>query len=101
MQILTGIFLTMHYKPDAAKAFESVQCIMRACPGGWRLHARSTGVAFFIVVYLHMFRGLIYGRTGSREARLAVRLRIFLCLMAEAFMGHLLPLGQMSYWARR
>ena len=63
MQILTGIFLTMHYKPDAAKAFESVEYIMRDVPGGWIIrYMHSTGAsAFFIVVYLHMYRGLIYG----------------------------------------
>ena len=101
MQILTGIFLTMHYKPDAAKAFESVEYIMRDVPWGWLVrYMHSTGAsAFFIVVYLHMFRGLIYG--SYRKPRELVWLfgcAIFLCLMAEAFMGYLLPWGQMSYW---
>ena len=101
MQILTGIFLTMHYKPDAAKAFESVEYIMRDVPWGWLVrYMHSTGAsAFFIVVYLHMFRGLIYG--SYRKPRELVWLfgcGIFLCLMAEAFMGYLLPWGQMSYW---
>ena len=100
-QILTGIFLTMHYKPDAAKAFESVEYIMRDVPWGWLVrYMHSTGAsAFFIVVYLHMWRGLIYG--SYRKPRELVWLfgcAIFLCLMAEAFMGYLLPWGQMSYW---
>src|SRR4026207_1616900 len=101
IQIVTGIFLTMHYKPDAAKAFESVEYIMRDVPWGWLVrYMHSTGAsAFFIVVYLHMFRGLIYG--SYRKPRELVWLfgcGIFLCLMAEAFMGYLLPWGQMSYW---
>ncbi len=101
MQILTGIFLTMHYKPDAAKAFASVEYIMRDVPWGWLVrYMHSTGAsAFFIVVYLHMFRGLLYG--SYRKPRELVWLfgcGIFLCLMAEAFMGYLLPWGQMSYW---
>ena len=100
-QLLTGIFLTMHYKPDAAKAFESVEYIMRDVPWGWLVrYLHSTGAsAFFIVVYLHMWRGLIYG--SYRKPRELVWLfgcGIFLCLMAEAFMGYLLPWGQMSYW---
>jgi ubiquinol-cytochrome c reductase cytochrome b subunit len=101
IQIVTGIFLVMHYKPDAAKAFESVEYIMRDVPWGWLVrYMHSTGAsAFFIVVYLHMFRGLIYG--SYRKPRELVWLfgcAIFLCLMAEAFMGYLLPWGQMSYW---
>ena len=101
IQILTGIFLTMHYKPDAAKAFESVEYIMRDVPWGWLIrYMHSTGAsAFFIVVYLHMLRGLIYG--SYRQPRELIWLfgcAIFLCLMAEAFMGYLLPWGQMSYW---
>jgi ubiquinol-cytochrome c reductase cytochrome b subunit len=101
MQILTGIFLTMHYKPDAAKAFESVEYIMRDVPWGWLVrYMHSTGAsAFFIVVYLHMFRGLIYGSYRKpRELVWVFGCAIFLCLMAEAFMGYLLPWGQMSYW---
>src|SRR5881227_3386913 len=100
-QILTGIFLTMHYKPDAAKAFESVEYIMRDVPWGWLVrYMHSTGAsAFFIVVYLHMFRGLIYGSYRKpRELIWIFGCLIFLCLMAEAFMGYLLPWGQMSYW---
>ena len=101
MQIVTGIFLTMHYKPDAALAFASVEYIMRDVPWGWLVrYMHSTGAsAFFVVVYLHMFRGLIYG--SYRKPRELVWLfgcAIFLCLMAEAFMGYLLPWGQMSYW---
>ena len=101
IQIVTGIFLVMHYKPDAAKAFESVEYIMRDVPGGWIIrYAHSTGAsAFFIVVYLHMFRGLLYGSYRKpRELVWIFGCAIFLCLMAEAFMGYLLPWGQMSYW---
>ncbi len=100
-QLLTGIFLTMHYKPDAAKAFESVEYIMRDVPWGWLVrYMHSTGAsAFFIVVYLHMWRGLIYGSyRRPRELLWLFGCAIFLCLMAEAFMGYLLPWGQMSYW---
>src|SRR3569832_824598 len=101
IQILTGIFLVMHFKPDAAKAFESVEYIMRDVPWGWLIrYMHSTGAsAFFIVVYLHMYRGLIYG--SYRKPRELVWLfgcAIFLCLMGEAFFGYLLPWGQMSYW---
>ena len=101
MQIVTGIFLTMHYKPDAALAFASVEYIMRDVPWGWLVrYMHSTGAsAFFIVVYLHMFRGLIYGSYRKpRELIWVFGCAIFLCLMAEAFMGYLLPWGQMSYW---
>ena len=101
MQILTGIFLTMNYKPDAARAFESVEYIMRDVPWGWLVrYMHSTGAsAFFIVVYMHMFRGLIYGSYRKpRELIWLFGCGIFLCLMAEAFMGYLLPWGQMSYW---
>ena len=101
IQIVTGIFLVMHYKPDAAKAFESVEYIMRDVPWGWLIrYMHSTGAsAFFVVVYLHMFRGLIYGSYRKpRELVWIFGCAIFLCLMAEAFMGYLLPWGQMSYW---
>jgi ubiquinol-cytochrome c reductase cytochrome b subunit len=101
IQIVTGIFLTMHYKPDAAKAFESVEYIMRDVPYGWLIrYMHSTGAsAFFIVVYLHMFRGLIYGSYRKpRELIWIFGCAIFLCLMGEAFFGYLLPWGQMSYW---
>jgi ubiquinol-cytochrome c reductase cytochrome b subunit len=101
LQIVTGIFLVMHYKPDAAKAFESVEYIMRDVPWGWLVrYMHSTGAsAFFICVYLHMFRGLIYGSYQKpRELVWIFGCAIFLALMAEAFMGYLLPWGQMSYW---
>jgi ubiquinol-cytochrome c reductase cytochrome b subunit len=101
MQIVTGIFLTMHYKPDAAQAFASVEYIMRDVPWGWLIrYMHSTGAsAFFIVVYLHMFRGLMYGsHRAPRELVWIIGCFIFLSLMAEAFFGYLLPWGQMSYW---
>ena len=101
IQIVTGIFLVMHYKPDAALAFASVEYIMRDVPWGWLVrYMHSTGAsAFFLVVYLHMFRGLIYGSYRKpRELIWIFGCAIFLCLMAEAFMGYLLPWGQMSYW---
>lgn len=101
IQIVTGIFLVMNYKPDAGLAFGSVEYIMRDVPWGWLVrYMHSTGAsAFFIVVYLHMFKSLIYG--GYRKPRELVWIfgcTIFLSLMAEAFMGYLLPWGQMSYW---
>jgi ubiquinol-cytochrome c reductase cytochrome b subunit len=101
IQITTGIFLVMHYKPDATVAFASVEYIMRDVPWGWLIrYMHSTGAsAFFIVVYMHMFRGLIYGSYRKpRELVWIFGCAIFLCLMAEAFMGYLLPWGQMSYW---
>ena len=101
LQIVTGIFLVMHYKPDAAQAFASVEYIMRDVPMGWLIrYLHSTGAsAFFIVVYLHMFRGLIYGSyRGPRELIWIFGMVIYLCLMAEAFFGYLLPWGQMSFW---
>jgi len=101
IQIVTGIFLVMHYKPDASVAFASVEYIMRDVPWGWLIrYMHSTGAsAFFVVVYLHMFRGLMYGSYRKpRELVWIFGCAIFLCLMAEAFMGYLLPWGQMSYW---
>jgi ubiquinol-cytochrome c reductase cytochrome b subunit len=101
MQILTGIFLTMHYKPDAGLAFASVEYIMRDVPWGWLVrYMHSTGAsAFFLIVYLHMFRGLIYGSYRKpRELVWIFGCAIFLCMMAEGFFGYLLPWGQMSYW---
>src|SRR5687767_6819356 len=101
IQIVTGIFLVMHYKPDAATAFASVEYIMRDVPWGWLIrYMHSTGAsAFFVVVYLHMYRGLIYGSYRKpRELVWVFGCAIFLVLMAEAFMGYLLPWGQMSYW---
>ena len=101
LQIVTGIFLTMHYKPDAGLAFGSVEYIMREVPWGWLVrYMHSTGAsAFFIVVYLHMTRGLLYGSYRKpRELIWLFGFAIFLALMAEAFFGYLLPWGQMSYW---
>ncbi|MFM8589774.1 MAG: cytochrome bc complex cytochrome b subunit, partial [Limnohabitans sp.] len=101
IQIVTGIFLVMHYKPDANLAFASVEYIMRDVPWGWLIrYMHSTGAsAFFVVVYLHMFRGLMYGSYRKpRELVWIFGCAIFLVLMAEAFMGYLLPWGQMSYW---
>ena len=101
MQILTGIFLTMHYKPDASMAFESVEYIMRDVSFGWLIrYMHSTGASlFFVVIYLHMFRGLMYGSYKKpRELLWLFGVLIFLLLMAEAFFGYLLPWGQMSYW---
>jgi ubiquinol-cytochrome c reductase cytochrome b subunit len=101
LQIATGIFLTMNYKPDASQAFASVEYIMRDVWGGWFIrYMHSTGAsAFFICVYLHMFRGLMYGSYRKpRELIWIFGMLIYLCLMAEAFFGYLLPWGQMSYW---
>ncbi|MEY3973775.1 MAG: hypothetical protein RIS59_136, partial [Pseudomonadota bacterium] len=101
MQILTGIFLTMNYKPDAASAFASVEYIMRDVSWGWLIrYMHSTGASmFFVVVYLHMFRALMYGSfRAPRELVWVIGVVIYLALMAEAFMGYLLPWGQMSYW---
>jgi len=100
-QLVTGIWLTMFYKPSAAEAFASVEYIMRDVEWGWLIrYMHSTGAsAFFIVVYLHMFRGLIYGSYQKpRELVWILGMLIFLALMAEAFMGYVLPWGQMSYW---
>lgn len=101
IQIVTGIFLVMNYKPDAQLAFASVEYIMREVPWGWLVrYMHSTGAsAFFIVVYLHMTRALLYGSYRKpRELIWLFGVAIFLCLMAEAFFGYLLPWGQMSYW---
>ncbi|MEN8107226.1 MAG: cytochrome bc complex cytochrome b subunit [Pseudomonadota bacterium] len=101
MQIFTGIWLTMNYKPDAELAFNSVEYIMRDVNWGWLIrYMHSTGGSFFFIfVYLHMFRGLIYGSFKKpRELIWIFGMIIYVCLMAEAFMGYLLPWGQMSYW---
>lgn len=101
LQIVTGIVLTMNYKPDATLAFASVEYIMRDVDMGWFIrYMHSTGAsAFFIVVYLHMFRGLMYGSfRNPRELLWIFGVLIYVALMAEAFMGYLLPWGQMSYW---
>lgn len=100
-QIVTGIFLTMSYKPDADLAFASVEYIMRDVEWGWLIrYLHSTGAsAFFVVVYLHMFRALLYGSYQKpRELLWIFGVLIYLTLMAEAFMGYLLPWGQMSFW---
>src|SRR5690349_18599424 len=101
IQIVSGIFLTMNYKPSAQDAFASVEYIMRDVPGGWFIrYVHSTGAsAFFICVYLHMARGLMYGSYRKpRELVWIFGVMIYLALMAEAFFGYLLPWGQMSYW---
>ncbi|MGB5621365.1 MAG: cytochrome bc complex cytochrome b subunit [Gammaproteobacteria bacterium] len=101
IQILTGIFLTMSYKPAAADAFASVEYIMRDVEWGWLLrYMHSTGASmFFVVVYIHMFRALMYGSYKSpRELLWVFGMFIYLALAAEAFFGYLLPWGQMSYW---
>ncbi|KAA0451569.1 MAG: cytochrome b [Candidatus Thioglobus sp.] len=101
MQIVTGIFLAMHFKPDAATAFASVEYIMRDVSWGWLIrYLHSTGAsAFFIVIYLHMYRGLLYGSYKSpRELIWILGMVLYIALMAEAFMGYVLPWGQMSYW---
>ena len=101
IQIVTGIFLAMHYKPSAEEAFNSVEYIMRDVEWGWLIrYLHSTGAsAFFLVVYLHMFRGMIYGSyKNPRELIWIIGMLIYLVLMAEAFFGYLLPWGQMSFW---
>ena len=103
-QIVTGIFLTMHFKPSAAEAFASVEYIMRDVEWGWLIrYMHSTGASlFFIVVYLHMFRGLMYGSYQKpRELVWLLGMLIYLVLMAEAFMGYVLPWGQMSFWGAK
>jgi ubiquinol-cytochrome c reductase cytochrome b subunit len=101
IQILSGIFLTMHYKPSADLAFASVEYIMRDVEWGWLIrYMHSTGASFFfILVYLHMFRSFLYGsHRAPRELVWIFGMLIYLALMAEAFMGYVLPWGQMSYW---
>ena len=101
IQLVTGVFLTMSYKPAAAEAFASVEYIMRDVEWGWLIrYMHSTGASFFfIVVYLHMFRAMLYGSYKKpRELIWIIGMLIFLVLMAEGFAGYLLPWGQMSYW---
>ncbi|MDI3262450.1 MAG: cytochrome bc complex cytochrome b subunit [Fulvimonas sp.] len=103
-QILTGIFLTMNYKTSAAEAFDSVEYIMRDVEWGWLIrYMHSTGASlFFVVVFLHMFRGLMYGSYKKpRELVWLLGMLIFLVLMAEAFMGYVLPWGNMSFWGAK
>jgi ubiquinol-cytochrome c reductase cytochrome b subunit len=102
MQIVTGIFITMHYKVGEATAFDSVEYLMREVEYGWLLrYLHSTGAsAFFVVVYLHMARAMLYGSyKNPRELLWVIGMVIYLALMAEAFMGYVLPWGNMSYWA--
>ena len=101
MQLLTGIFLTMHYKPDAEYAFASVEYIMRDVEWGWFIrYLHSTGAsAFFIIIYLHMMRALLYGSyKGPRELIWILGMLLYILLLAEAFFGYVLPWGQMSFW---
>ena len=101
MQLVTGIFLTMHYKPDSANAFASVEYIMRDVEWGWLVrYLHSVGAsAFFVVIYLHMYRALLYGSyKGPRELIWILGMLLYIALMAEAFMGYVLPWGQMSFW---
>lgn len=101
IQIVSGLFLTMNYKPSSEHAFASVEYIMRDVDWGWLIrYIHSTGAsAFFVVVYLHMFRGMLYGSyKNPRELIWIFGMLIYLCLMAEAFFGYLLPWGNMSYW---
>ena len=102
MQLVSGIFLTMFYKVGETSSFDSVEFIMREVPYGWLIrNLHSTGAsAFFIVIYLHMYRALMYGSyKAPRELLWLFGMFIYLALMAEAFMGYVLPWGNMSYWA--
>jgi len=104
LQIITGIWLTMNYNPSAEGAFDSIEYIMRDVPFGWLLrYMHSTGASFFfIVVYLHMLRAMLYGSYKKpRELIWIIGLLIYLCLMMEAFFGYLLPWGQMSFWGAK
>jgi ubiquinol-cytochrome c reductase cytochrome b subunit len=101
MQIFSGIMLTMHYKPSATEAFASVEYIMRDVDWGWMIrYMHTTGASFFFVlIYLHMFRSLLYGsHRKPRELLWVLGMLLYVMLMAEAFMGYVLPWGQMSYW---
>jgi len=101
LQMITGIFLAVNYKPDAGLAFASVEYIMRDVDYGWLIrYMHSTGASFFfLVVYLHMFRALMYGSYRKpRELLWIIGMFIYMCLMAESFLGYLLPWGQMSFW---
>ena len=101
LQIVTGIVLTMHYKPDSSLAFASVEYIMRDVPAGWFIrYLHSVGSSMlFLAVYLHMFRAMLYGSyKGPRELIWILGMILYIALMAEAFFGYLLPWGNMSYW---
>ena len=102
MQLVTGIFLTMFYKVGAATSFDSVEFIMREVPYGWLIrYLHSAGAsAFFLVVYLHMYRGMLYGSyKAPRELLWLLGMFIYLALVAEGFLGYVLPWGNMSFWA--
>jgi len=102
LQLFTGIFLTMFYKPGEATSFDSVEYIMREVDWGWLIrYLHSTGAsAFFVIVYLHMYRALLYGSYKTpRELLWVIGMLVYLTLMAEAFLGYVLPWGNMSYWA--
>jgi ubiquinol-cytochrome c reductase cytochrome b subunit len=104
IQIVSGIFLAMHFKPEENLAFASVEYIMRDVDWGWLIrYIHSTGAsAFFIVIYLHMYRGLLYGSyKAPRELIWILGMVLYIALMAEAFMGYVLPWGQMSYWGAK
>jgi ubiquinol-cytochrome c reductase cytochrome b subunit len=101
LQLATGIFLTMFYKPGELTSFDSVEYIMREVAWGWLIrYLHSTGASiFFIVVYLHMFRALLYGSyKAPRELLWLLGMFVYLALMAEAFFGYVLPWGNMSFW---
>jgi ubiquinol-cytochrome c reductase cytochrome b subunit len=103
-QLVTGIFLAMHFKPSSAEAFSSVEYIMRDVEWGWLIrYMHSTGASlFFVVIYCHMLRGLMYGSyKRPRELVWILGMLIYLTLMAEAFMGYVLPWGQMSFWGAK
>ena len=102
IQIITGIFLAMHYSPNVDKAFDSVENIMRNVNYGWLIrYMHAVGASmFFSAVYIHIFRGVYYGSFKKpRELLWIIGLVMFLIMMATAFMGYVLPWGQMSYWA--
>jgi ubiquinol-cytochrome c reductase cytochrome b subunit len=104
IQIVSGIFLAMHFKPEETLAFASVEYIMRDVDWGWLIrYIHSTGAsAFFVVIYLHMYRGLLYGSyKAPRELIWILGMVLYIALMAEAFMGYVLPWGQMSYWGAK
>ena len=101
LQIVTGILLTMHYKPDSSLAFASVEYIMRDVPAGWFIrYLHSVGASMlFLAIYLHMFRAMLYGSyKGPRELIWILGMILYIAMMAEAFFGYLLPWGNMSYW---
>ncbi len=104
IMIATGVVLAMHYTPHTQHAFESVERIMRDVNYGWLLrYLHMNGASmFFIVVYIHMFRGLYYGSyKAPRELLWQIGVIILLAMMATAFMGYVLPWGQMSYWGAK